>query len=176
MDCKNALAQDLVHFTTLAENNIKQHVNERALKKDITIKPAYVTYEEAEQETSLLILTTNELKIKIFQTMEMLDAETSKMMEEAYNRNVKNRKKKTALNPIINYAMYWMIRKYQLLKIMTILATNINILTKFRTRQKSKMELFAIIVYAFKFLNILAKSSILDVCRVPDSLLYTTLF
>ena len=90
--------------------------------------------------------------------MEMLDAETSKMMEEAFNKNVKNRKKKTALNPIINYAMYWMITKYQLLKIMTILATYINILTKFITRQKSKMELFAIIVYAFKFLNILAKS------------------
>ena len=93
MDGKNALAQDLVHVTTLAENNIKQHVNERALKKDITFKPAYVTHKEAEQETSPFIVATNELKVKIFQTMEMLDAETSKMMEEAYNRNVKNRKK-----------------------------------------------------------------------------------
>ena len=93
MDGKNALAQDLVHFATLAENNIKQHVNERALKKDITIKPVYVTHKDSEQETSLLIVATNELKVKIFQTMEMLDAETSKMMEEAYNRNVKNRKK-----------------------------------------------------------------------------------
>ena len=54
MDGKNALAQDLVHFTTLAENNIKQYVNERALKKDITSKPVYVILEEAEQETSLL--------------------------------------------------------------------------------------------------------------------------
>ena len=58
MDGKNALAQDLVHFTTLAENNIKQYVNERALKKDITSKPVYVILEEAEQETSLLNITT----------------------------------------------------------------------------------------------------------------------
>ena len=33
LDGKNALAQDLVHFTTLAENNIKQYVNVLALKK-----------------------------------------------------------------------------------------------------------------------------------------------
>ena len=58
MDGKNALAQDLVHFTTLAENNIKQYVNERALKKDITSKPVYIILEEAEQETSLLNITT----------------------------------------------------------------------------------------------------------------------
>ena len=58
MDGKNALAQDLVHFITLAENNIKQYVNERALKKDITSKPVYVILEEAEQETSLLNITT----------------------------------------------------------------------------------------------------------------------
>ena len=58
MDGKNALAQDLVHFTTLAENNIKQYVNERALKKDITSKPVYVILGEAEQETSLLNITT----------------------------------------------------------------------------------------------------------------------
>ena len=93
MDGKNALAQDLVHFTPLAENNMKQYVNERALKKDITIKPVYVTHEEAEQETSLPNVTTNELKVKIFQTLEILDAETSKMMEEAHNRNVKKKKK-----------------------------------------------------------------------------------
>ena len=93
MDGKKALAQDLVHFTTLAENNIKQYINGRALEKDITIKPIYNTHEEAEQETSLLNVTTNELKGKIFQTLKMLDAETSKMMEEAYNRSVKNRKK-----------------------------------------------------------------------------------
>ena len=93
MDGKKALAQDLVHFTTLAENNIKQYINRRALEKDITIKPIYNTHEEAEQETSLLNVTTNELKGKIFQTLKMLDAETSKMMEEAYNRCVKNRKK-----------------------------------------------------------------------------------
>ena len=93
MDGKKALAQDLVHFKTLAENNIKQYINERALEKDITIKPIYITHEEAEQETSLLNVTTNELKVKIFQTLKMLDAETSKMMEEAYNRSVKNRKK-----------------------------------------------------------------------------------
>ena len=130
MDGKKALAQNLVHFTTLAENNIKQYINERALEKDITIKPIYITHEEAEQETSLLNVTTNELKVKIFQTLKMLDAETSKMMEEAYNRSVKIAKKKTTLNFIINYAIYWMIMKYQLLKIMTILATNINILTK----------------------------------------------
>ena len=93
MDGKKALAQDLVHFKTLAENNIKQYINERALEKDITIKPIYITHEEAEQETSLLNVTTNELKVKIFQTLKMLDAETSRMMEEAYNRSVKNRKK-----------------------------------------------------------------------------------
>ena len=93
MDGKKALAQDLVHFTTLAENNIKQYINGRTLEKDITIKPIYNTHEEAEQETSLLNVTTNELKGKIFQTLKMLDAETSKMMEEAYNRSVKNRKK-----------------------------------------------------------------------------------
>ena len=72
LDRKTALAQYLVHFTT-AENKIGQYVNERALKKDITIKPVYVTHEEAEQETSLF--------------------NTSKMMEQGYNRNVKNRKK-----------------------------------------------------------------------------------
>ena len=66
MDGKNELAQDLVHFITLAENNIKQYLNERALKKYITIKPVYVTHEEAEHETSLLNVTTNELKVKIF--------------------------------------------------------------------------------------------------------------
>ena len=38
---------------------------------------------------------TFELKVKIFQRLEMLDVETSKMMEEAYNRNVKNRKKES---------------------------------------------------------------------------------
>ena len=54
MDGKTALAQYLVHFTT-AENKIEQYVNERALKKDITIKPVYVTHEEAEQETSLFL-------------------------------------------------------------------------------------------------------------------------
>ena len=54
MDVKTALAQYLVHFTT-AENKIEQYVNERALKKDITIKPVYVTHEEAEQETSLFL-------------------------------------------------------------------------------------------------------------------------
>ena len=68
-----------------------------------------------------------------------------------------------------------MITKYHLLKIMTILATNINILTKFGTRQKSKMELFVIIVNPVKSLNIPAKSSILDVCRVLHSPLYTNL-
>ena len=107
MDGKTALAQYLVHFTT-AENKIEQYVNERAFKKDITIKPVYVTHEEAEQETSLL--------------------NTSKMMEQGYNRNVKNRRKKTKFNFIINYAIYWMIMQYELLKIVTILATNINIL------------------------------------------------
>ena len=38
---------------------------------------------------------TFELKVKIFQRLEMLDVETSKIMEEAYNRNVKNRKKES---------------------------------------------------------------------------------
>ena len=93
LDGKKALAQGLVHFTTIAENNIKQYINERALENDITIKPIYITHEEAEQETSLLNVTTNEPKVKIFQTLKMLDAETSKMMEEVYNRSVKNRKK-----------------------------------------------------------------------------------
>ena len=88
---------------------------------------------------------------------------------------LKIEKKKTTLNFIINYAIYWMITKYHLLKIMTILATNINILTKFRTHQKSKMELFVIIVNPVKSLNIPAKSSILDVCRVLHSPLYTNL-
>ena len=36
--------------------------------------------------------------------------------------------KKTKFNFIINYAIYWMIMQYELLKIVTILATNINIL------------------------------------------------
>ena len=63
---KKALARDLVHFTILAETNIKRYLNERTLKKDITIKPVYATHEEVEQETSLLNVTTNELKVKIF--------------------------------------------------------------------------------------------------------------
>ena len=83
---------------------------------------------------------------------------------------LKIEKKKTTLNCIINYVIYRMIMKYQSLKIITILATNINILNKFRTRQKFKMELFAIIV------NILSKSYILDVFRVLHSPQYTNLF
>ena len=82
---------------------------------------------------------------------------------------------------LINYAIYWMIMKYQLLKIMTILATNINILNvysrgRFRIRQKSKMELFAQIVNGFKSLTIFAKSSILDVCRGSKSASVRTFF
>ena len=83
---------------------------------------------------------------------------------------LKIEKKKTTLNCNINYVIYRMITKYQSLKIITILATNINILNKFRTRQKFKMELFAIIV------NILSKSSTLDVFRVLHSPQYTNLF
>ena len=57
LDGKNALAQNVVHFTTLAENNIKQYVKECALKKDIAIKPVYVTHEETEQESLLFSVT-----------------------------------------------------------------------------------------------------------------------
>ena len=170
------MAQDLVHFTTLAENNIKQHVNERALKKDITIKPAYVTHKEAEQETSLFIVATNELKVNFFHTVEMLDAKTSKMMEEAYNRNVRNRKKENYVEFYYKLCDVLDDNEISVIEDNDILATNISILDKFRTRQKSKMELFAIIIYALKLLNILAKISILDVCRVLHSHLYTTPF
>ena len=90
IDGKTTLCTDLVHFSTIAVDNITHYVKKRIHHTDVVIKPVYLTEDESLQANSICNFTINEL---IFQIIEMLDAETSKLREEVFKRTIHNKKK-----------------------------------------------------------------------------------
>lgn len=93
LDGKTKMSEDLVDYSLHAINNINSYVKARVSNTDIEIKPIYVTEEEKVQANSISNMTVKEIKVKIFQVLELLGNETSKVLEEDYRKNVRNKKK-----------------------------------------------------------------------------------
>ena len=94
LDGETSLSVDLVYFNTMAVNNICDYVKARATNTGSVIKPVYVTKDEFVQANSIDNITINELIVKIFEILELLDDETSRMQEEVFQKNVRTKKKR----------------------------------------------------------------------------------
>ena len=93
IDGKTALSNDLVHFSSLAVENITSYVRSRLQGTRAEIKPIYVTMEEFNEAYSLKNITLLELKKEIFKIIELLDPDTATMQEEVFNRTILKKKK-----------------------------------------------------------------------------------
>ena len=92
------LSEDLVHFSELAINSTKAYVNARLSNTPVRIKPVYVTQSEYDEANALENVSQSELKVKIFQMLELLKYDTAKVQEEYFNRSVRYKNKKAYID------------------------------------------------------------------------------
>ena len=89
-----AMSTDLVSFSAIAVENIKQYIDIKQDSDLIRIRPVYVTKQQQSTDNFFENKTTSNIQELIFQKIELLQSsENQKLQEEIYNKTVRNKKK-----------------------------------------------------------------------------------
>ena len=90
IDGKQVLHEDLVHFSSIATENVNKVIEARLSGDIVTLKPVYVTEKDHEEANKIEHLTKDQIKVKLFQIMDTLPTAEGALQQEKFQKLVKN--------------------------------------------------------------------------------------
>lgn len=87
------MSEDLVNFPAIAMDNTAKYVKAKLQGEVLKLTPVFVTKKEEQEFFSLENRTIEELKVLIFNLIDGLDEENSKLQTELFQKTVVKKKK-----------------------------------------------------------------------------------
>ena len=95
---KNVLHQDLVHFNSFSIKELEQYIESKFNGSDVSLKPIDVTPNDFEEGNKVDNLTKEQLKVKMFETIEQMISQDAILQEEIFPKLVKNCSKQSYID------------------------------------------------------------------------------
>ena len=95
IDGKRVLHEHLVHFSSIAKENVNKVIEARLSGDIIALKPVYVTEKDYEEANKIEHLTKDQIKVKLFQIMDTLPTAEGALQQEQFQKLVKDCSKST---------------------------------------------------------------------------------
>ena len=84
IDGKQLLHEDLVHFSSIATENVNKVIEARLSGDIVTLKPVYVTEKDHEEANKIEHLTKDQIKVKLFHIMDTLPTAEGALQQESF--------------------------------------------------------------------------------------------